>query len=96
MPDFRTNYFWRKSKEEAYHLEADGSAYFLNIGFTHTVVNSGKTPRVSLMFSLKDQSDLQEIPEGDWNETNNMGELSLKNKDYKEHKAFADAQQLAV
>ncbi len=91
-----TNYFWRRGKEEAYHLKADGSAYFLNIGFAHTVVNSGSTPRISLMFSLKDQLDLQEIPEQDWNETNNMGGLSLQNKNYKEHKAFADAQQLAV
>ncbi len=90
-----TNYFWRKGKEEAYHLEPDGSAYFLNIGFRHTVVNSGKTPRISLMFSLKDQSDLQEISEGDWNETNNMGSLRIDN-DYKEHKAIADAQPVAV
>ena len=90
-----TNYFWRKSKEEAYHLEADGSAYFLNIGFTHTVVNSGSTPRVSLMFSLKDQSDLQEIEEADWNESNNMGDLAIT-KNYEEHKAYADAQRMAV
>jgi len=93
--DEATNYFWRKSKQEAYHLKADGSAYFLNIGFTHTVVNSGNTPRISLMFSLKDQSDLQEIPEDDWNEKNNMGELQIQ-KEYKEHKAQADAQPMAV
>ena len=93
--DEATNYFWRKSKQEAYHLKADGSAYFLNIGFTHTVVNSGNTPRISLMFSLKDQSDLQEIPEDDWNEKNNMGELQIQ-KEYKEHKAQADAQPVAV
>ena len=93
--DEATNYFWRKSKQEAYHLKADGSAYFLNIGFTHTVVNSGNTPRISLMFSLKDQSDLQEIPEDDWNEKNNMGELQIQ-KEYKEHKAKADAQPMAV
>tara|TARA_B100001248_G_scaffold261430_1_gene252609 strand:- start:19603 stop:20418 length:816 start_codon:yes stop_codon:yes gene_type:complete len=90
-----TNYFWRKSKQEAYHLKADGSAYFLNIGFTHTVVNSGNTPRISLMFSLKNQSDLQEIPEDDWNEKNNMGDLQIE-KEYKEHKAEADAQPVAV
>ena len=90
-----TNYFWRKGKEEAYHLEPDGSAYFLNIGFRHTVVNSGNTPRISLMFSLKDQSDLQEIADGDWNETNNMGELKIQ-KEYKQHKAKADAQPVAV
>ena len=90
-----TNYFWRKGKEEAYHLEPDGSAYFLNIGFRHTVVNSGNTPRISLMFSLKNQSDLQEIADGDWNETNNMGELKIQ-KEYKQHKAKADAQPVAV
>ena len=90
-----TNYFWRKGKEEAYYLKADGSAYFLNIGFRHTVVNSGSTPRISLMFSLKDQLDLQEIPEGDWNETNNMGELKIQ-KEYTQHKAQADAQPVAV
>lgn len=90
-----TNYFWRKGKEEAYHLEPDGSAYFLNIGFRHTVVNSSNTPRISLMFSLKNQSDLQEIADGDWNETNNMGELKIQ-KEYKQHKAEADAQPVAV
>ena len=67
----------------------------MNIGFTHTVVNSGSTPRISLMFSLKDQSDLQEIAEDDWNEKNNMGDLTLQ-KEYKEHKAEADAQPVAV
>ena len=65
------------------------------IEYLNLVVNSGKTPRVSLMFSLKDQSDLQEIEAGDWNETNNMGELSI-NKDYKVHKEYADAQRMAV
>jgi len=90
-----TNYFWRKGKQEAYHLKADGSAYFLNIGFKHTVVNSGNTPRVSLMFSLKDQSDLQEIEEADWNGSNNMGDLAIT-KNYEEHKAYADAQSVAV
>mgnify|MGYP001181216709 FL=1 len=90
-----TNYFWRKGKQEAYHLKADGSAYFLNIGFKHTVVNSGNTPRVSLMFSLKDQSDLQEIEEADWNGSNNMGDLAII-KNYEEHKAYADAQSVAV
>ena len=47
------------------------------------------------MFSLKDQSDLQEIPEDDWNEKNNMGELKIQ-KEYKQHKAQADAQPVAV
>ena len=47
------------------------------------------------MFSLKDQSDLQEINDSDWNETNNMGSLRINN-DYKEHKAIADAQPVAV
>ena len=48
------------------------------------------------MFSLKDQSDLQEIPEQNWNTTtSNMGSMIL-NKNYEEHKAVADAQPVAV
>ena len=89
------NYFWRRGKTESYHLDPDGSAYFLNIGLRHTVINSGNTPRISFMFSLKDQRDLQEIPDQDWNETNNMGNLTL-NKNYDQHKALADAQPMAV
>ena len=38
------------------------------------------------MFSLKNQSDLQEIPDADWNENNNMGELRINNN-YKTQKA---------
>ena len=47
------------------------------------------------MFSLKDQSDLQEIEEADWNGSNNMGDLAII-KNYEEHKAYADAQSVAV
>ena len=47
------------------------------------------------MFSLKDQRDLQEIPDQDWDETYNMGNLTL-NKNYDQHKALADAQPMAV
>lgn len=61
------NQFWRKNKQESYHLKADGSAYFLNIGLKHTVVNTSNKPRISLMFSLKTQDDLQGIPDQDWN-----------------------------
>ena len=48
------------------------------------------------MFSLRDQRDIQEIPEQEWNSvTSNMGDMILS-KNYEEHKAYADAQQVAV
>ena len=91
-----TNYFWRKGKTESFHLVPDGSAYFLNIGLRHTVINTGTRPRISLMFSLKDQQDIQEIPEQDWNSTtSNMGNMVLS-RNYDEHKVIADAQPVAV
>jgi hypothetical protein len=83
------NYFWRRNSQESYYLEPDGSAYFINIGFNHTVVNTSDKPRISLMFSLKTQDDLQEIPDQDWNETNNMENLKMV---YETQKQLADEQ----
>jgi len=59
-----TNYVWRHGQEHTYHLAADGSAYFLNIGQPHAVIYTGRTPRIVLCLSLVDQQDLAEIPAG--------------------------------
>ena len=55
------NRFWVRGKLEEYHLPADGSAYFLNVGFKHAVANGGKDSRFCLMFSLENQEDLSLI-----------------------------------
>ena len=41
------------------------------------------------MFSLKTQDDLQEIPDQDWNDTNNMENLKMV---YETQKQLADEQ----
>ncbi len=53
------NIFWKKSVRHEFHLPADGGAYFLNVGFTHSVENSSQRDRYSLMFSLPNQDDIQ-------------------------------------
>lgn len=52
------NKFWVRGEEQSYRLTADGSAYFLNTGFKHSVENHSDQDRVALMFSLKDQKDI--------------------------------------
>ena len=54
------NLFRRGDKLEAYNLE-EGTAYFLNIGYPHAVINMSDKPRIALMFSLDGTSDLQNI-----------------------------------
>lgn len=52
------NHFWRNGKKETYRLEPDGSAYFLNVGFAHSVEHIGDQDRIALMFSLPTQEDI--------------------------------------
>tara|TARA_B100000085_G_scaffold260130_1_gene263424 strand:- start:573 stop:1196 length:624 start_codon:yes stop_codon:yes gene_type:complete len=54
------NLFKRDGKIEAYNLE-NGVANFLNIGYTHGVVNLSKQPRIALMFTLDGTDDLLSI-----------------------------------
>jgi hypothetical protein len=56
-----TNLFWVRNKLEEYNMNADGSAYFLNIGHRHAVRHEGNEDRISLMFSLPTQQDIQMI-----------------------------------
>lgn len=52
------NQFKRNGEIEEYHLEA-GNAYFLNIGYAHSVLNKSDKPRIALMFSLDGTNDLE-------------------------------------
>lgn len=54
------NLFRRDGKLEAYNLE-NGNAYFLNIGYPHSVVNMSNKPRIALMFSLDGTADIQHL-----------------------------------
>jgi len=54
------NLFKRDGKLEAYNLE-DGHAYFLNIGYSHAVVNMSDKPRIALMFSLGGTEDIVDL-----------------------------------
>ena len=63
-PESARNYVWVRGEEHSYHLRADGSAYFLNIGLPHAVIHTAPQPRIVLCFSLADQQDLAEIPPG--------------------------------
>jgi flagellar biosynthesis/type III secretory pathway chaperone len=54
------NLFKRNGKIETYTLE-QGKAYFLNIAYPHAVVNLSNKPRIALMFSLENQSDLEDL-----------------------------------
>ena len=54
------NLFKRNGKIEAYNLK-NGVANFLNIGYTHGVVNLSKQPRIALMFTLDGTDDLLSI-----------------------------------
>ena len=58
------NYVWQQGQERAYHLRADGSAYFLNIGRPHAVTTTGTAPRIVMFLTLTNQQDLAEIPLG--------------------------------
>jgi flagellar biosynthesis/type III secretory pathway chaperone len=54
------NLFQRDDKLEAYNLES-GHAYFLNIAYSHAVVNMSNKPRIALMFSLDGHQDLEKL-----------------------------------
>ena len=54
------NLFRRGDKLEAYNLE-EGTAYFLNIGYPHAVINMSDKPRIALMFSLDGTQDLERL-----------------------------------
>lgn len=56
-----TNLFWVRNQVEEYKMEADGSAYFLNIGHRHAVRHEGSEDRICLMFSLAGQDDIQDL-----------------------------------
>ena len=52
---------WVRGERIEYNLKADGSAYFLNVGFKHSVEHNGTEDRIALMFSLPDQRDIQSL-----------------------------------
>jgi len=55
------NQFWRKNVLEEVWLEPDGSAYFLNTGVRHSVVNNSNSDRIALMFSLNGIEDIKHL-----------------------------------
>lgn len=55
------NQFYRKNVLEEVHLEADGSAYFLNTGVKHSVVNNSSSDRIALMVSLNNTFDIEHL-----------------------------------
>ena len=55
------NLFKVRKNIEEYILEA-GKAYFINGGFAHAVKNNSNSNRISLMFSLDGQNDLEIVP----------------------------------
>ena len=56
-----TNVFWPKNQRQELNMIADGSAYFLNVGYKHSVEHNGSEDRVALMFSLPTQEDIQDL-----------------------------------
>lgn len=52
------NQFWIRGKYQEHYIKADGSAYFLNTGFRHGVLNESDEDRICLMFSLLGQEDI--------------------------------------
>lgn len=54
-----TNHFWVNGEEQQFNLPADGRVYFLNTGFSHSVVNNGTADRIALLATLKTQEDIE-------------------------------------
>ena len=54
-----TNYFWYNNEKQEYNLPADGSVYFLNTGFKHSVEHRGNENRIALVWTLKSQEDIE-------------------------------------
>jgi hypothetical protein len=55
------NTCWPRNIREEHHLDANGSAYFLNTGYKHGVEHRGTEDRIALMFSLPTQEDVRDI-----------------------------------
>lgn len=55
------NVCWPRNVREEHNLVADGSAYFLNTGYKHSVEHRGTEDRIALMFSLPTQEDVISI-----------------------------------
>ena len=55
------NVCWPRNIREEHNLVADGSAYFLNTGYKHSVEHRGTEDRIALMFSLPTQEDVMSI-----------------------------------
>lgn len=55
------NLFWVGKEKKVVNMVADGSAYFINTGYMHSVEHNGPEDRVVLMFSLPTQEDIQSI-----------------------------------
>ena len=49
----------QKTHVDQYHLEADGSIYFLNAGLIHWVKNLGTSPRIHLLIDVDGQDALR-------------------------------------
>jgi hypothetical protein len=55
------NVVWPKNQRVEYNMENDGSAYFLNVGYKHSVEHNGDEDRIALMFSLPTQEDVESL-----------------------------------
>ncbi len=53
------NVCWPRNQREELNMVSDGSAYFLNTGFKHSVEHNGTEDRIALMFSLPTQEDVE-------------------------------------
>jgi hypothetical protein len=56
-----TNVFWKGKERQEYHLEANGSAYFINNGYRHAVYHNGSEDRIALVATFTTQEDFQSI-----------------------------------
>jgi hypothetical protein len=48
---------------EAYHMKADGSAYYMNTTKYHTAINGGDNPRIHLVATILDENTEEELYE---------------------------------
>ena len=56
-----TNVFWVGKERQEYHLEANGSAYYLNTGYKHAVEHNGTEDRIALVTTFTTQEDIELI-----------------------------------
>ena len=52
------NVFWPRNQREEYNMPADGSAYFLTVGYKYSVKHNVPDDRLALMSSLATQEDV--------------------------------------